>query len=266
MGRNEYGALGGICGYARVKYEERIEVKRRKRASSEPAARNQLYGKLHKPPTVQSLHERPRNRLQKRSLTRSELQASALLYILEYEPYPYNTRPSEFIGVYSTIDSVTLGAFKHGAYTFSREGLLDGSEYLSSTGRIKILSQAVENHGVKALVPDRSRSLDDEHVRLDIPHPTNQEEVNTKEAARETVFLAIHQSPYVACCIGLFTEKSLAWGACLKDKASYAVSGTLLEEERSIGAKNMPQITARLVGSGRHSWFVQPHEIDGPGR
>ncbi|CAO2652561.1 Nn.00g008440.m01.CDS01 [Neocucurbitaria sp. VM-36] len=265
MERNNYAELGGFCGYAKVKYEERVEGRRRNRSSSEPTPRSHVYGKLHKPPTVQSLHERPRHRLQKRALTTSELQSPAFLFILEYEPYPYITLPSTFLGVYSTIDSVTLGAFKHGAYTFSREGFLDGSEYLSPTGRIKILSQAVEAHGVKAVVPDRSQSLQGEPVRLDIPHPANQGEVDTTEVDRETLFLAIHQGPYTAFCIGLFAEKSLAWGACLKNRASYTISGTLIDEDRTIGANNMPRITARLVGSGRHSWFVQVHEVDGPG-
>lgn len=283
MGRNPYSELSGICSYAKVKYEEKVQGHRRKRSASEPTTttttpstppKNHVYGKLHKPPTVQDIHERPpRNKLQKRSLTAPETQSrAAFLFLLEYEPYPYNTHPSTILGVYSSIDSVTLGAFKHGAYTFSREGFLDGSEYLSPTGRIKILSQAVETHGVKAaVVPERRRRRSlggggEEPVRLDIPHPAaSQEEVVTIEEEREVVFLAIHRGPHTAFCIGLFAELSLAWGACLKNKASYDVSGTLVDEERSIGAKNMPHVAARLVGSGRHSWFVQVHEVDGLG-
>lgn len=266
MGRNEYGELGGICGYARVRYEERIEVRRRKRSFSEPIAMGRgytdAYAKLNKPPTIQAIHERPRNRLQKRVLTPSVLHIPVYLFLLEYEPYPYNTKPSEFLGVHSTINSVTASALRHGAYTFSREGLLDGSEYLSPTGRIKITSQAIQHTGVAVAVPGRSRSLDGEHVRLDIPHPKSQEKIVSQSEPRETVFLALHQAPRAAICIGLFTKKSLAWGACLKDKASYARMGALVEEERSIGANNMPQASARVIGSGRHTWIVQSHGIN----
>jgi hypothetical protein len=281
MGHFEFGELGSICNYAKIKLEERAEIKRRRRrSSSDPTmkstAKTQPYGKLHKPPTVQSLHERPRNKLQKRSLTTllNGIPPPTYLFVLEYDPYPYNTRPSEFLGVYATINSVTLAAFKHGAYTFSREGLLDGSEYLSSTGRIKIVSHAVQSTGAIATVPEESKKDDGEIMRLDIPHPGQDTRVDSTHSlpilktqkVQPTVFLAIHEGPQSAFCIGLFTSQSLAWGACLKDKAWLAWSDTLVEEERGVGENNMPQASARLVGSGRHIWFVRAYEADGKGR
>lgn len=276
MGRNELGELGGICGYARVKYDERVAVRhRRRRSSSEPAAmvgRTHSYSKLHKPPTIQNLHERPRNRLQKRSLTPSVVgvQLPVLLYVLEYEPYPYNTQPSRFLGVYSSINTVTASAICNGAYTFSREGVWDGTEYLSATGRIKILSQRVERRGMRAAVPGsgRSKSLYGEHVRLDIPHPSaSQEEVRVRprDEEREEVFMAVHEGPQAAVCIGVFAEMALAWGACLKSKAVYAVQGMLRDEELCVVEENMPKAMARVVGSGYHKWFVQGYGIDSPG-
>ncbi|KAJ4401543.1 hypothetical protein N0V91_007847 [Didymella pomorum] len=140
---------------------------------------------------------------------------TAALYVLEYEPYPYNTLPSEFLGAYSSVDSVTTGAIEHGAYTFSREGLLDGSEYLNATGRIKIQSQLVQQSGTEAPVSIRSHSLDerlpkqDGPVRSDIPHPDSRSNTLTRPDVthpgahsttslqsiakpKETVYLAIH--------------------------------------------------------------------------
>ncbi|KAF1835848.1 hypothetical protein BDW02DRAFT_567607 [Decorospora gaudefroyi] len=277
MGHFQFKELGSICNYAKEKYEERAETKRRRSRSSSDVTMEvgkvQPYGKLHKPPTVQSLHERPRKKLQKRSLPTllNAPQPAPYLFVLEYDPYPYNTKPSEFLGVYATINSVTAGAFRYGAYTFSREGLLDGSEYLSPTGRIKILSHAVQSTGVTAAVTERSRKEDGELMRLDIPHPGQDPRVDSlqdvsTDKVQETMFLAIHEGPQSAFCIGLFTSKSLAWGACLKDKAWLAWSDKLVEEERSIGEKNMPQTSARLVGSGRHAWFVRAHEVDGKRR
>jgi hypothetical protein len=186
------------------------------------------------------------------------------LFILEYEPYPYNTRPSEFLGVYSTIDSVTLGAFKHGAYTFSREGVLDGSEYLSSTGRIRIVSLAVQRSGVTATVPERSQSLDGGPIRLDIPHPAAQPLGTSADENKEAVYLAIRKGATSASCIGVFADKALAWGACLKDKALCATSFILCEEKKSFGFNNMPEVTSRLVGSGWHTWLVEEHALNGP--
>jgi hypothetical protein len=281
MGSFEFGELGSICDYAKIKLEERAEAKKqRRRSSSDPmmksTAETRPYGKLHKPPTVQSLYERPRNRLQKRSLAvlLNGIPPIPYLFVLEYDPYPYNTRPSEFLGVYSSIDTVTLAAFMHGAYTFSRGGLLDGSEYLSSTGRIKIVSHAVQSTGATAAVPEEyPKEGEGELMRLDIPHPGQDSRVDSTQSlpilrsqkSKEDVFLAIHEGPQSALCIGLFTSKSLAWGACLKDKAWLAWSDTLVEEERGVGEGNMPQASARLVGSGRHAWFVRAHEVAGKG-
>ncbi|KAF3034141.1 hypothetical protein E8E12_002786 [Didymella heteroderae] len=155
---------------------------RRARSSSEPmiTGGQQSNAKLSKPPKVEVLHERPRNRLQKRTPAVPPMLTpypshlgfpapTTALYVLEYEPYPYNTLPSEFLGAYSSIDSVTAGAIEHGAYTFSREGLLDGSEYLNATGRVKIQSQLVQQSGTEAPVSIRSHSLDERPTKQDGP-------------------------------------------------------------------------------------------------
>lgn len=257
---NDIGELGGICGYCKSRYEAR----KHKRRSSEPVISGQEYpyARLSKPPKVQSLHERPRNRLQKRALASPHTPTPVTLYILEYESYPYNTRPSAFLGVYSTLDSVTSGALQHGAYSFSKEGLLDGTEYLSPTGRIKIISEKLQRDGVAVGMPGRAQSMTSDHVRLDIPHPEHQQNhARSGKDAGETVYLAIHQEPRAAFCIGVFAKKSLAWGACVKNKASLALKKPLYEETR-VCVDGLPSITARVFESGRHSWFVASYTID----
>jgi len=195
---------------------------------------------------------------------------TAYLFVLEYDPYPHNAQPSTFLGVYSSIDTVTAAAFRHGAYSFSREGLLDGSEYLSPTGRIKIVSHAVQSIGVSAVLPEDSTSPKqaDGPMRLDIPHPQaprfdSQQDISRPRTSDETVFLALHEGPKSAFCVGLYTTKALAWGACLKDKAWLEVSDSLVEEERGVCEGDMPQVSARLVGSGRHRWVVKAFDVDG---
>ncbi len=172
--------------------------------------------------------------------------------------------------MYSSLNAVTTAALQNGAYAFSRDGLLDGSEYLSADGRIKILSQLVERNGVKVITPEQSppRPIQPNNtvVRLDIPHPESQlqrKEVEKKQKNNMVVYVAIHQSRSAATCIGLFAEKSLAWGACLKSKASCAVSCTLVDERQDIITDNMPSVSARVVGSGTHTWFVKMQEVDG---
>lgn len=264
---------------------------RRKRSLSEPmiVGGHQGNAKLSKPPKVEALHERPRNRLQKRSTASNLLipyptrlgftTPTKTLHVLEEEPYPYNTLPSKFLGVYSTIDSVTNGAIEHGAYTFSRGGLLDGREYLSVGGRIRIHTQVLRESGTEAAVSLRSQSLDERSprqsgpVRADIPHPHSKLDTASPGAQsmtslrdvgnlNETVYLAVRQGPIAAHCLGIFARPGLAWGACLKDKASCALVGTLSEESRDIDADGMPRATARLHGCGQHVWFVTAKEVD----
>lgn len=268
MGRMDDGSLGGICGYAKLKYEERVAEKKQRRSYSEPpgAAHRHGQGKLHKPPQPQSMLERPRNRLRKQAtmpiLTPRPRNS---LFVLEYEPYPHLTQPSKVLGVYSTFDAVTLGAFQHGAHTFSREGLLDGSEYLSSSGRIKIAQTDVQRSGMKAVIPERSQSLDGAHVRLDIPHPQSQEDEAAKaDSPRRKVYLAVREDARTASWIGIYDDKSLAWGACLKDKAMCTVANPLSDEVRGVGGKNMPQVSGRLDGLGRVTWLTQEYQVDGP--
>lgn len=268
MGRMDDGNLGGICGYAKSKYEERAAEKKQRRSYSEPpgAGHRHGQGKLHKPPQPQSMIERPRNRLRKQAtmpvLTHKPRNS---VFVLEYEPYPHLTQPNKVLGIYSTFDAVTLGALKHGAYTFSREGLLDGSEYLSSTGRIKIARTDVQRSGVKAIVPERDQSLDSSRVRLDIPHPQSQEDDQPKvNGPKRVVHLAVREDMRTASWIGIYEDKSLAWGACLKDKAMCTVTNTLSEEVRSIGNKNAPQVSGRLGALGRVTWMTREYEVDGP--
>jgi len=278
MGRNEQGESGGLCGYAKTKYEERVEERRRKRSYSAdkddmvtPVSR-----KLHKAPQIHAIHERPqRNRLRKQS---SPIivphDPDPKLFVLEFDPYPYDTQARQYLGTYSTFDKVTSGAFKHGAYTFSKEGLLDGSEYLSPTGRIKILSLPVIRTGSRVDIPEKSKKPNGEIMRLDIPHPGSQSQVTdvndstdtqnpTEDSEKTETFLAIRQGGDIASCIGVYSEKSLAWAACLKDKAMCAQTYTLSDETRAIGGKNMPSVTAMLLGSGRYTWLVEGHTVDG---
>jgi hypothetical protein len=270
MSQKDEGKLSGLCGLAKLKFEERVEAKKQRRSYSEPPGTGRLnsHGKLHKPPQVpkvSEVSERPRNRLRKQVVSQVILSPPTIaLFVLEYEPYPHLSQPSKVLGVYSTYDTVTLGAFKHGAYTFSREGLLDGSEYLNPTGRIRIVPTNVQQNGVRAMVPERSQSVGGEPMRLDIPHPESQSEVPIESAtAKEAVYVAVREGPSGASWIGVFQEKSLAWGASLKDKAMCAMADTLCDEQRSIGVNNMPQVSGRLVGSGRYVWKVEEHRIDG---
>jgi hypothetical protein len=281
MARKDEFRISGIFSLAKWRHEERLDEKKQKRSNSEPPAgtgRRYGQGKLHKPPQAQPqptnplerpLEQplaRPRNKLRKNVVSMAsipQLQSAPTLYVLEYAPYPHVIRKNKVLGIYSTFDNVTLGALKHGAYTFSRSGILDGSEYLSPTGRIKLVSTTVQMSGVKARLPERSRSLDGEPLRLDIPHPeTQKEELKKTSADGKAMYLSVRQSSTIASWIGVFEDKSLAWGACLKDKAMCSMSDTISDEQRSIGVNNMPQISGRLAGSGRFTWLVEQHIID----
>lgn len=264
----------------------------RSRSCSEPliTGGHQANAKLSKPPKVELIHGRPRNRLQKRSATPysprpGTAALSTTLYILEHERYPYNTSPGEFLGVYSTVDSVTAGAIEHGAYTFSRGGLLDGTEYLSPSGRIKIHTRPVLRSGTEAAIshsPGGDPKGQHELVRSDIPHPNSRSntlsyttphpraqsmtDLGTTSKPREVVFLGIRQGPIEARCLGIFASASLAWGTCLKNKASCAMASMLSEESREVDAEGLPRASGRLHGYGLHTWVVVAKEVDSSAR
>lgn len=265
---------------------------KRRRSSSDPVNLGGLQGKakLSKPPPLASLHERPRNRLRKRGTTMgiAFTAPATQLQVLEEEPYPYNTLPSRFLGIYSTINSVTNGAIEHGAYTFSREGVLNGSEYLNGTGRIRIQTQLLQDSGTDVVVSLRSHSPQEQPARLsgpvrsdvahptslsetliqttrqDVPHPAAQSTTSLRDPSepKQIVFLAVREGPTAAHCLGVFTRASLAWGACLKNKASCGLSRTLDQEVQEVDADGMPRATARLHGCGQHVWFVAAKEVD----
>ena len=262
------GNTGGICGYANIEHEEQIHRKPDVPGMYTPGGVR--GGKLHKPPQVRTISVKPRNRLRKHIPPQPHVQEhSVSVFVLAYEPYPHSVEPGKVLGVFSTFNLVTSGAFAHGACKFSREGLLDGNEYLSPTGRIKLVRTTVQNNGVRVSVPEYSDSPRTIHVRLDIPHPEapmdvscQQTQEDEKRAGRSRVFLAVRAGPYATSWIGVFADKSLAWGACIKDKAMCAVSTTLSDETRTTGLNNLPQVTGRLVGSGRFTWMVEEHGVD----
>lgn len=269
------GELGGICGYAKSKYEERSEHQRRRRSQSAPngagrTATSKLL-KSPKPQPVRTVSEKPRNRLRKQTPSQLALEEPKKhVYVLEYSPDKGSGESARVLGTYSSFDTVTSGALRHGAYTFSREGLMDGNEYLSPTGRIKVVKTIVQHAGVRASVPERSISPSGVQVRLDIPHPASAENEAVHASPRKDLtsttnmlFVASRKGPPAFSWIGVFADKSLAWGACLKDKAMCAVTMPLVEEVRSIGTNNMPQVSGRLVGTGRFTWTVEEYVVDG---
>jgi hypothetical protein len=212
------------------------------------------YTRLSKPPKVQSRKLPTTRRLQKRM---SKFPPAPLptptIYLLQFEAYPYNTIPAEILGVFSNINKVTSAAINYGAYAFSREGLYDGSEYLTPSGRLRILSEDFHQPIVKAKQPRKEEY---------IPHPNSQVETARQEEARKTVFIALRQVASNTSCIGLFGEKIKAWTACVKDQAMSTSSESLLEETRWSDENGMPYIRGRIEGSGSHLWFVSGFEVD----
>lgn len=215
------------------------------------------YAKLSKPPKVKSRKLPTARRLQKRlPYTSSNQQQPSTIYILQFEAYPYNTVPAVILGVFSNIDTVTAGAISHGAYAFSREGLHDGSEYLSPTGRIRIFSEEVQQSVVKAAAVAAPRQGGY------IPHSDRRIEAEREDERRPRLFLAIRQVSSKTSCIGFFTEKIKAWTACVKDQAMMASSESLLEETRWSDEKGMPYIRGKIEGNGSLLWFVGAFEVD----
>ncbi|CBX99555.1 predicted protein [Plenodomus lingam JN3] len=252
--------------------------------------------KSHSAPTCALLRQDMRVRGQREWQGKGQEEQS--IFLLEYEDYvgsstpPLASQPSQpsppppppppssfrkpaILGAYSTLNRATTGALTHGAYAFSKEGVLDGSEYLTATGRIKLTSHQVQTQGPTAPFPDPSalQKISTSIVRLDIPHPgaapadsnpsaTQRGQRPAGENPRQ-IFLALHETPQRLFCIAVFTSLGLAWAACLKDKAWLACSDELEDERRGVGEGNCPEVWVRVKGArGRQRWYVKCMEVD----
>lgn len=243
----------------------------RRRASHEvpishTVLRQHSTRRLSKPPRVHTRKQAPGKRLQKRVRNSITQLLPPPVFLLQYERYPYNTQPGTLLGVFSSVEAVTTGAIKHGAYAFSRGGIHDGTEYLSPTGKIKIIPQNIQRTGFEAAMPRRKHSRVS-HASQPNAHREPRVVENPSQAhiaidGREGILVAVHESPTGIFCIGAFTERRRAWGACLKHKASLPFSNVLQEESRWIDEFDLPRMKARKVGTGWHRWYVIAHRID----
>ena len=242
-----------MCSFCKSRRDDGVWVKCQNTTTGREKG---CYSKLSKPPSkppIVKSRKLQTKRLQKRIPDPSDQSPiSSIVYILRFEAYPYNTTPEVILGVFSSINTVTAGAISHGAYAFSREGLHDGREYLSPTGRIRIFTEELHQPLIKA---STSRPANY------IPHPDRRIEAE-REAETKTFYLALRQSPSKTSYIGLFKEKTKAWVACVNDQASVVLTERLLEDTRWSDEKGMPYIQSRIVGGGSHLWSIGAFEID----
>jgi hypothetical protein len=215
------------------------------------------------------------------------------LYLLQYEKYPYKTTPGILLGAFSSLQSVTNAAFQHGAFAFSRDGLKNGMEYVSKGGRMRICEVLVKG---KAGSVRSKHSMKGKEKRK---HPTSVTEgdkagraapsVNNPDACKRKnysariaidgttgVLVATHQSPHDLSILGAFTERRKAWAACRKhrDRPEFAQfvdvgecsdvnsERPAVEGGRSSKDAELPSMSAREVGVGRHEWKVTAWRID----
>ncbi|KAF2715737.1 hypothetical protein K504DRAFT_457880 [Pleomassaria siparia CBS 279.74] len=248
-----------ICSLCRSGIIDRRSVLKACKNTTTTSGEKCSYAKLSKPPKAKPRNlPAARRRLQKRYHPASavhQLPPFSTIYVLQYEAYPYNTTPAIILGLFSHIDTVTAGAISHGAYAFSREGLHDGSEYLSPTGRIRFFTESMQQPVIKN---PAARHADY------IPHPNAQTEAERIREHR-SLFVALRQTSSRSSYIGLFSDKIKAWTACVTDQALLTASPDttlLLDESRWIDDKGMPHIKGRVEGKGSHTWFVSAFEVD----
>ncbi|KAF2271602.1 uncharacterized protein EI97DRAFT_351733, partial [Westerdykella ornata] len=222
--------------------------------------------RLTKPPKLHPRKHSHRKKLQKRVKRKSSDRVAPLsVFVLQYEKYPYYTEPGLILGAYSSIGTVTNAAIEHGAYAFSKEGMRDGTEYLSPSGRIKILKRTIQRVGPRAPMP-KGRHPEFHKERPDsTPKPSGAGEEPKAPVAidgKEGVLVAVHRSPTGIFCIGAFTERKRAWGACLKHRFTPPFSEFAEENDGWVDEYQMPHVRAREIGAGWHEWFVVPYKID----
>jgi hypothetical protein len=237
--------------------------------------------KLTKPPKVQIPRKRPvRNRLQRQHKSHvHKKHPSAALYVLKYESYPYVMEEASILGIFKSIDAASAAAFTNGAYAFSRNGLNDGMEYLTPTGRIKILEHEV------CTLPRRRGSIvqRDFHCPTLPISPTNvldrvialrnftqPEGRQFRRPSSETyrpsphrpTYLALHRSAMGLVCLGAFAERIKAWNACLKDFSLQTYDTDVQHEMRWMDENGHPHVQAKIPRTGRHVWDVVALKVD----
>jgi hypothetical protein len=212
----------------------------------------------HRPLSRKRLNQRAGNTLAKPG---SHRHPYSTLFLLQYHQYPYDISPGTLLGVFASIHTVTAAAISHGAYAFSRDGMRDGSEYLTANGRIRIAPYHVQHHGVQATLPQR-------HTRHAVPERTPAIDRRTiartyeKNDGRRPVFLALELSSAALICMGLFTERKRAWGVCLKQKALCEREVPLQNEVQWADQDDLPHARARVQGRGWHEWRVEAFVVD----
>ncbi|KAJ4360863.1 uncharacterized protein N0V89_001430 [Didymosphaeria variabile] len=118
-------------------------------------------------------------------------------------------------------------------------------------------------------------SQDDESSQQDQTTTPGNPPVNADTTAKETIppNVALNtttkssiKSVYVALdhslCLGLFTEKSMAWEACMKHKTQMTYSVDLRHARQWVDKDGMPYLEGMIGGSGRHCWHVRPCVVD----
>jgi hypothetical protein len=156
------------------------------------------------------------------------------LYILE--------NPTELLGVFSTLSTASAAASVYGATSRNLGGWNDDGIRVYGN-LVRILPKAVQ----------RSKDMRDEGKEA----VTNKEAL--KEPARiETVHLALDN----AMCLGIFTEKTKAWDACLKHKTQMTYSVELRNEKKWVDKDGMPHVKGNIGGSGMHCWHVKVYRVD----
>ncbi|KAF2119866.1 hypothetical protein BDV96DRAFT_641738 [Lophiotrema nucula] len=226
--------------------------------------------KLSKPPKVhvKVQHKRSvRNRLQRRRKSHANHLKSPSLYILQYESYPYAVEEAKILGIFTDINKASLAATTCGAFAFSREGLNDGMEYLTPTGRIRIVMQeapilplrrhptAPEDLGFASTAMDKIIAL------RNFTQPSIRSRPERRER-EQRVYLAMHRAPEATMCIGLFADKAKAWYAALKQYGIVSWEAEVQEEMRWMDETSLPHIKAKIAGSGRHFWSVEVFKIN----
>lgn len=224
--------------------------------------------RLSKPPRVHARTQKPGQKLQKRPKKAiSQTPETPHVFLLQYEQYPYNIQPGTLLGVFSTFQSVSAGAISHGAYAFSKEGMHDGTEYLTKTGRIRIIPTPVQHAVSNTKLPSARKhntapSTGNSAATAPGPAPMPPPPEHIPIDGKAGILVAVYQSPTGICCLGAFTNRRAAWAACKKEGVSLLGKEQLRASERWLDEFEMPHLKVREVGKGWHEWYVVVHRID----
>ncbi|KAF2466283.1 uncharacterized protein BDR25DRAFT_77142 [Lindgomyces ingoldianus] len=207
--------------------------------------------RLSKPPRVHSPRAPPATKKLQRHRKVPIASSVLSLYILQYESYPYGSKPGVLLGAFSDLYTAAAGAGASGATGLPQHAPTEELTFLTKSGRVKVLRTELHTErGIDTKIPKARKNQRGTACLPMRLHPD------------DMVYIALEEAPSGTTCIGAFTEKTKAWSSCVGRLTQSSPAFDMNENVTWMDEEGMPHLRRKIVGRGWHHWFVRIYRID----